>query len=247
MNNSQGDNNITRFFSSVSRKISQLGDEISKGHDPSILLLALIDTLSFYASPSESSNRKRFINLIDTYSEWEDKDRVSLPQLQHLLNRIKIQIPSQKYTQLTTEVSKRINNWKYGRIYRPSEVDPPAQDLNNYKDNSTEYLINSVRYAELLWVTRNWLVHTFSKPTGFGADIGDVRSSPYYIGTIGEKSWTLVIPSQVIYSIVENCSKNLQVYFEKNNINPYDQIPFTECWLSARDIKWLENKIRHAR
>lgn len=244
MNNSQKNDNITRFFSFVNQKIIQLNNEISNGHDSSILLLILLDTLSLYAFPSASNNRKRFVNIIDTYSEWKDKDRVSLSQLQHLIGRIKVRTPSQKYTELITEVIKRINSWEYAKIHRSSDVDPLVKDLNNYIDNLTKYLIHSARYSELLWVMRNWLVHTFSKPTGSSADFSNDKSSPYYIGTIGEKSWTLIIPSQVIYSIVKNCSKNLQIYFEKNNIDPYNQISFTECWFSDKDIKWMEDKIK---
>lgn len=206
--------------------------------------MTLLDTLSLYAFPSSSNNRRRFVNLIDTYSEWKDKDRVSIPQLQHLISRIKVQTPPQKYTELITEVTKRIESWEYAKIHRSSEVDPLMKDLNNYVDNLTKYLINSACYSELLWVMRNWPVHTFSKPTGSSADFSNDKSSPYYIGTIGEKSWTLIIPSQVISAVVKGCSQNLQAYFENNNIDPYNQILFTECWFSDRDIKWLEDKIK---
>ncbi|MFH1231356.1 MAG: hypothetical protein V1709_07670 [Planctomycetota bacterium] len=243
MNNSQDNKNITRFFSDVDQKIQQLDNEIKNGHEPFILLLSLIDTLSFYAFPKETDNRKRFIKLIDNYSNWGDKDRISLIQLQCLFKKIIIP-SSKKHDELSKEVETRISKWTNWEIYCSSEVDPLLSDFNQYKDGLTDHLINAARYSSLLWVMRNWLVHTLSKPPGCGPNIINDKSTPYYIGTIGTKSWTLVIPPQVILSIIKECSKNLQKYFEEKSINPYKQVIFTECWFSDREIKSLANKVK---
>jgi hypothetical protein len=253
MNNNEITDAIQGFFTITDQKIQQFDTEITNGHEPYILLLALLDTLSLYAFPDETDNRKRFIKLIDNYSNWNDKDRISLIQLQFLLKRIIIPL-SEKYTELVKEVETRINKWQNGRVYRSLEVDPLLSEFNQYKDGLTDHLIHFVRYPSLLYVMRNWLVHTFSKP-GAGIDFSSDKSSSYYHGMyhniealkkndVSQKSWELVIPPQVVLSIIKECSKNLRKYFEENSINPDKRVIFTECWASDRDIKGLENRIK---
>lgn len=92
-----------------------------------ILLLSLLDTLSRCAFPQESSNRKRFVCLIDCYSEWEHKDYVSLPQLRYLLHK------TNECQDLKVEVESRISKWFKGRILRPSEADPLVEEFDQFK------------------------------------------------------------------------------------------------------------------
>lgn len=239
---------IANFFSFIDKKKQQIDNDIAKGHNPSILLLCLLDTLSLYAFSTETDSRKRFIRLIDTYSDWVDKNRISLIQLQCLLDRIRI--PSAKYDELCKEVGARISKWENGRINRSSEVDPLLDEFNKYRDGLTDRLISAARYPSLLWVMRNRLVHSFVMP-GDGVDISDDKSTPYYIGgyhsieALKKKdlSWGLVISPEVISSLMKSCADNLRAHFEKHSINPDERLPLTECWFSDRDIKSLRNLI----
>ncbi|MBU6392374.1 MAG: hypothetical protein KGQ83_09070, partial [Planctomycetes bacterium] len=76
------------FDNTIFKWASGKKDEIDKGvvanDSKYTLLLSLLDTLSSWAFPNEKDNRKRFIKLIDEYSDWKLKDRVSLVQLQYL-------------------------------------------------------------------------------------------------------------------------------------------------------------------
>jgi len=48
-----------------------------------ILLVTMLDTLA----RAPASTKKRFIGFIDKFTDWQDKDRISLPQLSFLLER----------------------------------------------------------------------------------------------------------------------------------------------------------------
>lgn len=252
MNNHVKSDDVTTFFSFIDQKIQQLDNEITNGHDPSILLLSLLDTLSLFAYPNEYDNKKRFIKLIDNYSDWQDKNRISLIQLQHLLKRIKIS--SLKYDELCKKVNSRIDQWENGRVYRAADVDLSITELNKYRDGQTDCLIDVTRYPVLLWLLRNWLVHSFIKP-GFGMDVSSDKTTPYYHGMYhsieamnnndkSQKTWELVISPQLVLNLIKSSAQNLQIYFRKNSINPYDRSPFAECWFSDRDVKSLANRVK---
>ena len=78
---------IDQFFGQVENLKRQI-DGLSQEHFCRILLFSLLDALSKCAFPEEKrfgANKRRFVQLIDRYSDWKHKDRVSLPQLKKLI------------------------------------------------------------------------------------------------------------------------------------------------------------------
>jgi len=171
-------------------------------HFHRILLLSLLDTLSKCAFPRERKNRKRFVDLIDHYSDCKYKDYVSLPQLRYLLLD---ETKEGEYQVLKSEIEGRIKKWPRGNILRPDKADPRLCELSSFVCNKCGELIEKARYASLVWKMRNFAVHEFRSP-GKGWAISNDNSTPYYHGYLNDKgaleSWELYIPCEVISQIV---------------------------------------------
>lgn len=221
---------IESFFKWVTDQIGEI-DKLPN-HFRRILLVSLLDTLARCAYPAEKNNRNRFVNLIDSYSDWIDKDRVSLPQLRYVLSGEPEAIECRE---LLREVESRLSRWSYGKILRPEEADPLSKDLDRFKQGKCEKLIERVRYTSLLWTMRNFAVHEFRDP-GQGWSISDDNTSPYYHGHLNgpsnQHSWELYIPCEVISMLVLSCSEGLKRYFERERLNPYDRFNFGSSWFS---------------
>jgi len=219
--------NIDDFFRWITDQAKEI-DKLPK-HFRRILLLSLLDTLSKCAFPKERLNRKRFVKLIDCYSDWEYKDYVSLPQLRYLLFKV------EKCQDLKKEVESRISKWPHGRILRLHEADPRLEDIDRLKYGKCEKLIAKARYAPLLWKMRNSAVHEFRRP-GKGWAFSNDNSTPYYHGCLDEKgafeSWELCIPCEVISKIVLQCSNRLKSEFEQKGLDPYndEHFKFGSSW-----------------
>jgi len=221
---------IESFFKWVADQRGEI-DKLPN-HFSRILLLSLLDTLARCARPTEKSNRNRFVNFIDSYSDWVHKDRVSLPQLRYLLSDEPKAI---KCEQLLREVESRLSRWGYGKILRPEEADPLSKDLDRFNQGKCENLIERARYASLLWTMRNFAVHEFRDP-GQGWSISDDNTSPYYHGHLNspsnQHSWELYIPCEVISMLVLSCSEGLKRCFARETRNPYDSFSFGSSWFS---------------
>jgi len=217
--------NIQPFFGWVSeqrKNIDKLPDHFRR-----ILLLSLLDTLSKCAFHREKGNRKRFVDLIDQYSNWKYKDYVSLPQLRFLLLEVG------GCEELKRKVETRISKWPHGRILRPDETDPHLNELDRFRCGIWHEQIEKARYPSLLWRMRNFAVHEFRSP-GRGWAFSDDNTTPYYHGLLDEKgsfqSWELVIPCEVVSRIVQDCSENLKAKFEQEGFDPNASFTFGSSW-----------------
>lgn len=191
------------------------------------LLVSLLDTIAKCACPTQS-NRERFVNLIDTYSGWSEKDRVSLPQLQYLLSREK-----QPCLQLQKEVSNKISSWPKGAILNSDKADPPSSVLDQCNHVRCKELIEKARYAQLLWILRNYAVHEFRTPGRSTPIFGD-NSKPYYHGLLDietrRHSWELYMPPTVISELVQNCAVQVKQFLTQNNQHVYDIFNMSSRW-----------------
>lgn len=212
---------IERFF----RWIENRRNEIDKFSDDynyrTILLVSLIDTLSKCAFPElKNKNRERFVKLIDTYYDWDDKNRVSLPELSSLLKNCP---EKTKCRELEKEVEVRLSNWEYGVVHPARNVDPLADELKAIHVCCNNEIIEKARYASILWKLRNFVMHEHRNPykDGFG-----IAKDCEYMGSLSTKSgifvWELKIPVEVISEIAKKCSENLKTYFNKEQKNPYN-------------------------
>ncbi len=226
---------IDMFFNWVEeqrQRINQLDDRRFR----KILLISLLETLASSAFPNKGV-RERFLSLIDGYSGWKDKDRVSLPQLQMLVLNSSQGVDEKERRALFQQVSKEINAWPIGRILRPDEVDPFWQTWPIFaKYMRCQELIKRARYASLLWRFRNFIVHEGRSP-GNSFEISSDNSTPYYLETAdlnGNNLWELTMPADFISAIVESCAAKLKKdYFEALKVNPYDNFTLASNWFDG--------------
>lgn len=211
-----------RWFRDTREQIDDLPEHFRR-----ILLLSLLDTLSKCAFPKESKNRKRFVDLINYYSDWKYKDYVSLPQLRYLLLEV------EGCEEFKREVETRISKWPHGGILRPDEADPHLNELDRFRCGIWRKQIERARYPSLLWRMRNFAVHEFRNP-GKGWAFTNDNSTSYYHGCIDQngffKSWELYMPCEVVSRIVQKCSENLKAEFERKGFDPNASFTFGSSW-----------------
>ncbi|MCL4517452.1 MAG: hypothetical protein M1379_18045 [Firmicutes bacterium] len=214
------------------QRINQLEDRRFR----KILLISLLEMLASSAFPNKSV-RERFISLIDGYSGWQDKDRISIPQLRIILLNPSQGVDEQEHQALFQAVSKEIDVWPFGRILRSDEVDPFWQTWPHFaKYIGCQDLIKKARYANLLWRFRNFIVHEGRSP-GNSFEISSDNSTPYYLATDdlnGNTMWELTMPAEFISNIVKACASNLKKdYFEALKIDPYNSFTSKSNWFDG--------------
>jgi hypothetical protein len=194
-------------------------------------LVSLLDALAKYANPGIRGNRKRFIKLIDDYSNWPFRDHISIPQLDLL---IAFNCLSNECKELKGFLKSRLAKWP------PSQIVRPESDIEKCKlsklcrqygcaEKVIHKCIEQCRYPSLLYKLRNYAVHEMRAP-GEGIQLSNDNSTPYYHGMINSNTWELVIPTEVIISIIESSAGSLKQEFLKKDVNPYKRLPLKSVW-----------------
>ena len=184
--------------------------------------MSLLDLLAKCAFPNEKS-KPRFVKLIDSFSDWEDKDRYSLRQLQFCLQNINDESKYPKLSALRNVVQSRMNSWPQSReLPKPRDVDPSRIDLEEVLDAKLSEFIEQVRYPSLLWTTRNFAVHELRHP-GEGMDFGNGEPTPYYHELMhmpsGRETWELYFPTVLNSKLITDSSKNLRAEFLEKQVD----------------------------
>lgn len=214
---------IDRYCSHFTEKLQELSP-IENPLFKKILLVTMLDALARAPFPKETSNKKRFVDFVDKFSDWQEKYRISLPQLSLLLE-------SKPSTPLKNEVLKRLSFWDKTKEVLLSK-DPECSDILYYASNEEINLIEKFKHSILLYAYRNELVHEFRKP-GYGLEYsGD--ENPYH-HTVNNKTtdlyiWETVYPVDFFMHIVKSALKALKEYLLRENINPYDSYRFGSIW-----------------
>jgi hypothetical protein len=186
-----------------------------------ILCAAALDPLARAAFGTNNGHHKRMIRLIDELTSWQEKDRVSLPQLALTLQDRRL------HTALYDDILRRLNNWPEGHVLRLTES-PLLTELMPLACPEEEPIVASARYAELFYTYRNNLIHEFREP-GYGFEFSDDGDSPYYHGMINEP-WQLVFSIGFISKLVSDAVTGLEKYLVAHQIDPYSQFEFGSLW-----------------
>ncbi len=214
---------VNTFFAWVKERQDEING-LEQDYFRRPLLLILLDTLAKCVYPN-TANAARFKALIDNYSGWEFKNRISLL---FLANNLK-QNNASGCDELENFVIERMKQWPplgVGRILFPQDVDPESSDLVHFMGGNCGQMLEKSRYPSVLWSLRNFAVHeSMTKHTG---PVMDERNpSPFYWGLLnietGKRAWEFVIPSEVISNLVADCSDTMLRSFRERGINPYDR------------------------
>ena len=198
-----------------------------------VLLVGVIDALSKTISPRKG-NRDRFVSFIRHFAQWKDCERVSLPHLVRLLEKV----PDTDFSELRRFALSRFAKWAEGEeIYL--DKDPDYSEVQKLWPKEKEYTkplenlqLESLRHVHLLYSYRNSLIHEMRKP-GYGMEFPD-DEEPFYGSMLqGEKqnTWELAYPLKFFLSVCKQSLTALETYYSENKINPYDYYAFGTYWI----------------
>lgn len=191
-----------------------------------VLYTSIIDTLGRVRFP-KGDNRKRIVQFVSQFSDWEDKMRVSLPQLDLMLNHI-LSEQEKESSKLFQFVREKLSSWQEGHFYR-SDVDAQFNELIKIAIFKEKEAVHYATYLELFFAYRHKMVHEFREP-GYGMEMSSDGSTPYYHSYI-DKPWQLVFPVGIFQNICINCLENLKKFLIERNQNPYDSFEFGDMWI----------------
>lgn len=197
-------------------------EKVASGLFRKMLFMGIIDTLSRAGCPGVQGHRARVIQFIDNYSGWADKDRVSAQQL--VLNLEETKKMSSVLYQLA---KKKVDSWPHGGIVRP-DTDLTLQEADSAATVEEKKFIDNATYKHLFYTYRNHLIHEFREP-GYGMDLSQNPSTPYYHGMIGAP-WQLVFTDQFVKQICLSCLNGLVKQLLMQQKNPYDCYEFGSLW-----------------
>ena len=187
-----------------------------------ILYATALDPLARAAFGATDNHRKRIIRLVDELIDWNDKHRLSLPQLALVLEE-------QNHTsgQLYQDVQQRLSHWVPGTVLRLT-VSPSLSEMEPLADRAETSLLAATRYAELFYTYRNNLIHEFREP-GYGIEMSTDKDQPYYTCMI-DGPWQLVFPVGFFARLYQQALSGLESFLVRTDLDPYSQFEFGSLW-----------------
>lgn len=235
-----------KYFLNAIKKIKENADEINPANLRYPIYFILLDVLAKYAFPNEEGGGKRFINLIDSYSNWEYRNYVSILLLKDLLKierEKKCFKENKEYEDLEKKVNEARNKWGQGlqlySFYNPKEADLTIEEFKSFEGNRYWKLIKKCRYSSCIYQMRNGFIHDFAFPGApnlfHNRDVD--KQTPYYCTC--ENSYRLCIPAGIISILVEKCSSNLKekIMQETNKHDPYKIFKDMPGWFPKLEKK----------
>ena len=217
---------ITKYIEYLNEELKKIGS-IDNVLYKKLLLVTLLDSIARSKYP-KGGNKERFVNFVFDCGEWENSQRVSIFQLYYYLEKQQ----SSSYNDLKDSITKRTESFETGRIYN-LDVDPLYEDLIRLNTSQDEKeLISNFRHSILLYKYRNCLVHEFREP-GYGMEFINDRTTPYYHGMSSLENidtWELVYPIGFFVDLAQKSLRNLAIFFEKNDLDPFVNYEFGTLW-----------------
>ena len=187
-----------------------------------ILYATALDPLARAAFGTADGHRKRIIRLIDELVDWQDKHRISLPQLELALEE-----QNRTSAPLYKDVQQRLSRWAPGAVLQLS-VSPQLAELKPLADSTEISLLAAAQYAELFYTYRNNLIHEFRKP-GYGIEISTNKDQPYYC-CMSNSPWHLVFPVGFFARLFKEALSGLESFLLRADLDPYSQFEFGSLW-----------------
>ena len=208
-------NTFCSYFDGEINTVAHLQD----GLYPRILWVTILDAMSIAGHPNLASrNHDRIIKFIETYAQWADRDRTSLPQIALQLKTSRL-TDGKLYEHVTNEIAK----WPDGHILEPN-VDPQFEEIMKlaYCDCERK-IIKGCCYKELFYINRNYLVHEFRDP---GNGFRSLSSSDNAFYHQHGSQWELVFPTALFKNFCSQGLTKLRAALEQDDRNPYDAYKF---------------------
>lgn len=208
-----------------------------------VLYVTLLDSLSKTVFPNRN-NRDRIVSLLQSFCDWKEADKISLPHLLRLLEKA----PDPAFEELRTFAFSQIDLWERGKIIS-LEQDPTAESVKTHWPVEKEHRLpiegvsmDSLKHAHLFYTYRNSLVHEFRHP-GIPFEIRK-DGLPYYIGRLPDSTehpelesmmfseWELNYPLGFFKDLCLNALRTLGDYYTRNRIDPMSFFDYGSYWLT---------------
>lgn len=221
------------FFREKLKEIRKLECESSTALFRKILYSSLLDALSKTTAHPKKGNRERMVEFIRNFCDWPCSDKVSLPHLIRLLEKV----PDPAFSNLRQYAYSLHDQWGEGEVIT-LDKDPALQDVKHHWPREIpkpyeDIQITFLQHANLFYRYRNSLVHELREP-GYGMESASHQDPFYHSETDEEskrKTWELVYPLKFYDRLCEAAINNLRDYYLRDRIEPYSCYAFGTYWI----------------
>lgn len=206
-----------------------------------LLYVSFLDSISSCVYPKRQ-NRDRFITMLSRFSQWRDRDRISLPHLARF-----VQLSSDPLLEDARQyVNPIIEGWQHRNRKILISEDPLMDDKLksiNWKKNADYGILLSLddfKHSNLLYQLRNALVHQFQSTGNEMKNSMIEIEEPFYqvVHTFDENHsfkplrFELVYPVNFLKNLVNTTLNNVIEYLKKGNINPFPHYYAGNYWIT---------------
>jgi hypothetical protein len=197
------------------------------------LYVGFIDALSKTTAHKKKGNRDRLISFLLYFCEWKELNKISLPHLVRLLEKV----PDPEFRNVREHAYEEFDKWGSGQILDLSH-DPDYEVINKLWPKEIPKPLENIqlsflKHSNLFYKYRNSLVHELREP-GYGMEFKEDKRPFYHamenIDT-GLETWELVYPLGFYEEIISTAIINLRTYYRKERIDPYKLYNFGTYWI----------------
>lgn len=196
-----------------------------ESHFKTILYYPEFEVLARTVYPKALGPRDKIVALIRDFSDWEDRNKVSLPHLIRLLE--KKTFPG--FDELRDWAVSRVSSWSTWQVLLSNDME--YNEIESMWPSNIPADIGKLTHANLFYNYRNYLMHEGRSPSGvsFPED-----KKPHYQSRSDENGnhrWMLRYPLKFYEEISENILKNIRKYYTEHHVNLYECFHFGPYWL----------------
>lgn len=207
-----------------------------------ILYITFLDSLAASLSQNDQNirghNKQGFIQLIDNFSDWSDKDRMCTTYLVKRLD-----LDSTIGTQEVREMLKdKVKKWEghgshYIKIAEDFTFDSIFKHFNN---KSTNFRLEDYKHSHLLYSLRNVLVHRQQSKNELGNRHPEL---PFYerSSIINEiEEFELIYPNIFLKNLCKKVLDNFLIHCQEQKLDP-----FLKYYAGEYLVKDLNERLKH--
>ncbi|MDD2383798.1 MAG: hypothetical protein PHN18_06365 [Sulfurospirillaceae bacterium] len=191
-----------------------------------ILYITFLDSLAASFYPECKKNKQRFIQLIDKFSDWGDKDRICTTYLVKKLD-LNSDIGNQEVREMLKD---KVKKWeRYGLHYIEIAEDLPFDSIIKHFDNkNTDFRLENFKHSHLLYSLRNVLVHRHQSKKELGVRHPEL---PFYerysiineIKKLEFKEFELIHPNIFLKNLCKKVLDNFLIDCQEKKLNPFSK------------------------
>ncbi|MBP1747432.1 MAG: hypothetical protein H6Q54_2047 [Deltaproteobacteria bacterium] len=203
-----------------------------------LLYVGLLDALSKTTSYPKQGNRDRFVSFIKNFGGWQYCEKISLPHLIRLLQKVH----TPEFSSIRKYAFEQFDGWQASNFPTlkddldfadvkkrwPANIPKPLEDIQ----------IESLKHCHLFYNYRSSLIHELREP-GYGFEMKHDKE-PYYHQhhdiDNDITTWELVYPLGFYELLCSNVLTALKPYYIKDRIDPYRCYSFGSYFIEGLNI-----------